>query len=112
VPYTSPVTISCPLCHAPVLTERSSAVFSHCNVARQFVKKGGRSRKGPKWLGAGLTEAAAAGHSKGTYFGTQHHRMTGCIGYARRTRQSPTPSSSPAGTSCPPTSPTTTLEWT
>jgi len=46
--------------------------------------KGGRSRKGSKWLGALLAEcAAAAGHSKGTYLGAQHHRLTGRIGYAK-----------------------------
>jgi transposase len=46
--------------------------------------KGGRSRQGPKWLGAWLAEAAsAAGHSKGTYLGAQHRRLTGRIGYAK-----------------------------
>ena len=46
--------------------------------------RGGRSRKGPKWLGALLAEtAAAAGHSKGTYLGAQHRRLTGRIGYAK-----------------------------
>jgi len=46
--------------------------------------KGGRSRKGSKWLGAPLAEAAAAaGHSKGTYLGAQHRRLTGRIGYAK-----------------------------
>lgn len=34
--------------------------------------------------GALLAEAAAAaGHSKGTYLGAQHHRLTGRIGYAK-----------------------------
>lgn len=46
--------------------------------------RGGRSRKGSKWLGALLAEAAAAaGHSKGTYLGAQHRRLTGRIGYAK-----------------------------
>ena len=46
--------------------------------------RGGRSTKGPKWLGALLAEtAAAAGRSKGTYLGAQHHRLTGRIGYAK-----------------------------
>ncbi len=46
--------------------------------------RGGRSTKGPKWLGALLAEtAAAAGHSKGTYLGAQHHRLTGRIGYTK-----------------------------
>lgn len=46
--------------------------------------RGGASRKGPKWLGALLAEcAAAAGHSKGTYRGAQHHRLTGRIGYTK-----------------------------
>ncbi|EQD45781.1 transposase IS116/IS110/IS902 family protein, partial [mine drainage metagenome] len=41
-------------------------------------------RKGPKWLGVHLAEAAsAAGRSKGTYLGAQHHRLTGRIGYAK-----------------------------
>lgn len=47
-------------------------------------RKSGRSRKGPKFLGALLSEsAAAAGRSKGTYLGAQHHRLTGRIGYAK-----------------------------
>ena len=47
-------------------------------------RHGGRSRKGSKWLAALLTEAAsAAGHSKGTYLGAQHRRLTGRIGYAK-----------------------------
>ena len=46
--------------------------------------KSGRTRKGPKWLGVHLAEAAsAAGRSKGTYLGAQHHRLTGRIGYAK-----------------------------
>jgi len=46
--------------------------------------KSGRARKGPKWLGVHLAEAAsAAGRSKGTYLGAQHHRLTGRIGYAK-----------------------------
>lgn len=46
--------------------------------------RGGRSRKGSKWLGALLAEAAAAaGHSKGTYLGAQHRRLTGRIGYSK-----------------------------
>ena len=46
--------------------------------------RGGRSRKGSKWLGALLAEtASAAGHSKGTYLGAQHRRLTGRIGYAK-----------------------------
>jgi hypothetical protein len=44
----------------------------------------GRSTKGPKWLGGLLAEtAAAAGHSKGTYLGAQHHRLTERIGYSK-----------------------------
>jgi len=47
-------------------------------------RHGGRSRKGSKGLGALLTESAvAAGHSKGTYLGAQHHRLTGRIGYTK-----------------------------
>ena len=47
-------------------------------------RKSGRTRKGPKFLGALLAEsAAAAGRSKGTYLGAQHHRLTGRIGYAK-----------------------------
>lgn len=46
--------------------------------------RGGRSRPGSKWLGALLAEAAAAaGHSKGTYLGAQHRRLTGRIGYSK-----------------------------
>ncbi|MHB1599477.1 MAG: IS110 family RNA-guided transposase [Acidimicrobiales bacterium] len=46
--------------------------------------KSGKARKGPKWLGVHLAEAAsAAGRSKGTYLGAQHHRLTGRIGYAK-----------------------------
>ena len=46
--------------------------------------RGGRSRKGSKWLGALLAEAAsAAGRSRGTYLGAQHRRLTGRIGYAK-----------------------------
>jgi transposase len=44
--------------------------------------KGGRSRKGSKWLGSALAEAAeAAGHSKGTYLGAQFARLRGRIGH-------------------------------
>jgi transposase len=47
-------------------------------------RHGGRSRKGSKWLAALLAEvAAAAGHSKGTYLGAQHRRLTGRIGYTK-----------------------------
>lgn len=47
-------------------------------------RRAGRSRKGSKWLGALLAEAAsAAGHSKGTYLGAQHRRLTGRIGYSK-----------------------------
>lgn len=47
-------------------------------------RSSGRTRKGPKWLGVHLAEAAsAAGRSKGTYLGAQHHRLTGRIGYAK-----------------------------
>jgi transposase len=47
-------------------------------------RKSGRARKGPKWLGVHLAEAAsAAGRSKGTYLGAQHHRLTGRIGYPK-----------------------------
>ncbi len=46
--------------------------------------RSGKTRKGPKWLGVHLTEAAAAaGRSKDTYLGAQHHRLTGRIGYAK-----------------------------
>ena len=44
----------------------------------------GRTRKGPKWLGVHLTEAAsAAGRSTNTYLGAQHRRLTGRIGYPK-----------------------------
>jgi transposase len=47
-------------------------------------QKGGRSRKGSKWLAALLAEAAAAaGHSHGTYLGAQHRRLTARIGYPK-----------------------------
>jgi len=47
-------------------------------------RHGGRSRKGSKWLAALLAESAsAAGHSKGTYLGAQHRRLTGRIGYTK-----------------------------
>jgi transposase len=46
--------------------------------------KGGRSRKGSKWLAAALAEAAeAAGHSKGTYLGAQFARLRGRIGHPK-----------------------------
>jgi transposase len=47
-------------------------------------RKSGKTRKGPKWLGVHLAEAAAAaGRSKGTYLGAQHRRLTGRIGYPK-----------------------------
>ena len=47
-------------------------------------KRGGQSRKGSKWLGAWLSEAAAAaGRSNATYLGAQHRRLTGRIGFAK-----------------------------
>ncbi len=43
-----------------------------------------RARKNPKWLRIHLSEtASAAGRSKGTHLGAQHHRLTGRIGYAK-----------------------------
>jgi transposase len=44
----------------------------------------GKTRKGSKWLGAILAEAAAAnGRSNSTYLGAQHRRLTGRIGYPK-----------------------------
>jgi transposase len=47
-------------------------------------RRSGKTRKGSKWLAVHLTEAAAAaGRTKDTYLGAQHHRLTGRIGYAK-----------------------------
>jgi transposase len=50
-------------------------------------QRSGRARKGPKWLGLHLTEAAkAAGRSKGTYLGAQYQRLRGRRGPAKATK--------------------------
>jgi transposase len=50
-------------------------------------QRSGRARKGPKWLGMHLTEAAkAAGRSKGTYLGAQYQRLRGRRGAAKATK--------------------------
>ncbi len=50
-------------------------------------QRSGRSRKGPKWLGIHLTEAAkAAGRSKDTYLGAQYQRLRGRRGTAKATK--------------------------
>jgi len=47
-------------------------------------RRSGRTRKGPKWLGAALAEAAeAAGRSKGTYLGARFGRLRGRLGHAK-----------------------------
>ncbi len=47
-------------------------------------RKSGKSQKGSKWISIALTEAAsAAGRTKSTYLGAQHHRLTSRIGYAK-----------------------------
>jgi transposase len=48
--------------------------------------RGGRTRKGSKWLRGHLTEAAkAASRTKGTYLSAQYHRLRGRIGPAKAT---------------------------
>jgi transposase len=50
-------------------------------------QRSGRSRKGPKWLQAHLTEAAkAAGRTKNTYSGSQYQRLRGRRGSAKATK--------------------------
>ena len=47
-------------------------------------RRSGRTRKGSKWLGTALAEAAeAAGRSKGTYLGAQFQRLRGRLGHAK-----------------------------
>jgi transposase len=47
-------------------------------------RRSGRTRKGSKWLGTYLAEAAeAAGRSKGTYLGAQFARLRGRLGHAK-----------------------------
>jgi transposase len=47
----------------------------------------GKARKGPKWLGITLTEAAkAAGRTKETYLGAQYQRLRGRLGAAKATK--------------------------
>jgi transposase len=47
-------------------------------------QRSGRARKGNKWLGVHLTEAAtSAGRSKGTYLGAQYQRLRGRRGAPR-----------------------------
>ncbi len=48
--------------------------------------RSGKTRKGSKWLRAGLTEAAkAASRSKGTYLNAQYHRLRGRRGHQKAT---------------------------
>jgi transposase len=50
-------------------------------------QRSGRTRKGPKWLGAHLTEAAkAAGRTKDTYLAAQYQRLRGRRGTAKATK--------------------------
>lgn len=50
-------------------------------------QRSGKTRKGPKWLGVHLTEAAkAAGRSKNTYLGAQYQRLRGRRGAAKATK--------------------------
>jgi transposase len=47
-------------------------------------RKSGKTRKGSRWLRAGLVEAAqAAGRTKGTYLGAQYKRLVGRLGKRR-----------------------------
>ncbi len=47
-------------------------------------RKSGGCRKGPKWLGVHLAEAASVtGRSKDTYLGAQQQRLSGRIGYGK-----------------------------
>jgi transposase len=47
-------------------------------------RRSGRTRKGSKWLGTALAEAAeSAGRSKGTYLGAQFSRLRGRLGHAK-----------------------------
>lgn len=49
-------------------------------------KRSGKTRKGSKWLRAGLTEAAkAASRSKGTYLSAQYQRLRGRRGHQKAT---------------------------
>jgi len=48
--------------------------------------RGGKTRKGSKWLRSHLTQAAkAASRTKGTYLSAQYHRLRGRIGPAKAT---------------------------
>jgi transposase len=48
--------------------------------------RGGKTRRGSKWLRAHLTEAAkAVSRTKGTYLSAQYHRLRGRIGHAKAT---------------------------
>ncbi len=50
-------------------------------------QRSGKTRKGPKWLGVHLTEAAkAAGRSKDTYLGAHYRRLRGRRGAAKATK--------------------------
>jgi len=50
-------------------------------------QRSGKTRKGPKWLGAHLTEAAkAAGRTKDTYLSAQYQRLRGRRGTAKATK--------------------------
>ena len=50
-------------------------------------QRSGKPRKGSKWLGTYLTEAAqAAGRSKDTYLGAQYQRLRGRRGPGRATK--------------------------
>ncbi len=50
-------------------------------------QRSGKTRKGSKWLGTYLTEAAkAAGRSKDTYLGAQYQRLRGRRGPAKATK--------------------------
>ncbi len=53
-------------------------------------RKSGRTRKGSKWLRAGLTESAkAASRTKGTYLSAHYHRIRGRRGPGRATTAVP-----------------------
>ena len=50
-------------------------------------QRSGRTRKGPKWLGIHLSEAAkAAGRSKGTYLSARYQQLRGRRGAAKATK--------------------------
>jgi transposase len=66
-------------------------------------RRSGRTRKGSKWLGIALEEAAlAATRSKGTYLAALYQRLRPRIGHGRALGASSTPCSSPTGTCSPP----------